>query len=58
MARIDLPAGEGMDVAKALMLAPHFVDIVVGYEKDFSLVLVAPAKGNLSGRKTKGQRPS
>ena len=33
MARIDLPAGEGMDVAKALMLAPHFVDIVVGYEK-------------------------
>lgn len=33
MARIDLPEGGGMDVAKALMLAPHFVDIVVGYEK-------------------------
>ncbi len=33
MARIDLPAGEGMDVTKALMLAPHFIDIVVGYEK-------------------------
>ena len=33
MARIDLPEGDGLDVAKALMLAPHFVDIVVGYEK-------------------------
>ncbi len=33
MARIDLPEGPGMDVAKALMLAPHFVDVVVGYEK-------------------------
>jgi alkylhydroperoxidase family enzyme len=33
MSRIDLPDGPGMDVAKALMLVPHFVDIVVGYEK-------------------------
>lgn len=33
MARIDLPEGQGMDVGKALMLAPHFVDVVVGYEK-------------------------
>lgn len=33
MARIDLPEGEGMDVAKTLALAPHFVDVVVGYEK-------------------------
>jgi alkylhydroperoxidase family enzyme len=33
MARIELPAGEGMDVARALALAPHFVDVVVGYEK-------------------------
>jgi len=33
MARIDLPAGEGLEVGKALLLAPHFVDVVVGYEK-------------------------
>ena len=33
MARIDLPEGEGLDVGKALLLAPHFVDVVVGYEK-------------------------
>ena len=33
MARIDLPEGSGLDVAKALMAAPHFVDVVVGYER-------------------------
>ncbi|MCW2585767.1 MAG: 4-carboxymuconolactone decarboxylase domain/alkylhydroperoxidase AhpD family core domain protein [Frankiales bacterium] len=33
MARIDLPGGEGLDVGRALLLAPHFVDVVVGYEK-------------------------
>ncbi len=33
MARIDLPDGDGLDVAKALMAAPHFVDVVVGYER-------------------------
>jgi alkylhydroperoxidase family enzyme len=33
VARIDLPDGDGLDVGKALLLAPHFVDVVVGYEK-------------------------
>ena len=33
MARIDLPEGDGLDVGKALMTAPHFVDVVLGYEK-------------------------
>ena len=33
MARIDLPDGDGLEVARALVLAPHFVDVVVGYEK-------------------------
>lgn len=33
MARIDLPAGDGLEVGKALVLAPHFIDVVVGYEK-------------------------
>jgi len=33
MARIDLPEGDGLDVGKALMKAPHFVDVVLGYEK-------------------------
>lgn len=32
MARIDLP-GDGLEVGRALVLAPHFIDIVVGYEK-------------------------
>jgi alkylhydroperoxidase family enzyme len=31
--RIDLPDGEGLDVGRALGLAPHFVEVVVGYEK-------------------------
>lgn len=33
MTRIDLPDGDGLDVAKALLLAPHFIDVVLGYEK-------------------------
>lgn len=33
MARIDLPDGKGLEVGRALMLAPHFVEVVVGYEK-------------------------
>lgn len=33
MARIALPDGGGLEVGKALMAAPHFVDVVVGYEK-------------------------
>src|SRR5438309_9686346 len=33
MARIDLPEGKGLDVGKALGTAPHFVDVVLGYEK-------------------------
>jgi alkylhydroperoxidase family enzyme len=33
MARIALPPGDGLDVGKALLGAPHFVDVVLGYEK-------------------------
>lgn len=33
MARIDLPPGEGLEVTRALTLAPHFADVVAGYEK-------------------------
>src|SRR4051794_18769164 len=33
MSRIELPDGPGLDVGKALMAAPHFVDVVLGYEK-------------------------
>ena len=33
MARIDLPAGDGLEVTRALTLAPHFADVVAGYEK-------------------------
>jgi alkylhydroperoxidase family enzyme len=33
MARIDLPPGDGLEVARALQLAPHFADVVAGYEK-------------------------
>ena len=33
MARIDLPAGEGLEVTRALALAPQFADVVAGYEK-------------------------
>ncbi len=33
MARINLPAGDGLEVTRALKLAPHFADVVAGYEK-------------------------
>jgi alkylhydroperoxidase family enzyme len=33
MARIELPPGDGLEVTRALMLAPHFADVVMGYEK-------------------------
>lgn len=33
MARIDLPPGDGLEVTRALMLAPQFADVVAGYEK-------------------------
>ena len=33
MARIELPPGDGLEVTRALMLAPHFADVVAGYEK-------------------------
>jgi len=42
MARIDLPAGEGLEVGRALLLAPHFVDVVVGYEKAVAATTVDP----------------
>jgi alkylhydroperoxidase family enzyme len=33
MARIELPAAGGSEVAQALRLAPHFVEVVTAYEK-------------------------
>ncbi len=42
MARIDLPEGEGLDVAKALMKAPHFIDVVMGYEKAIAASPIDP----------------
>jgi alkylhydroperoxidase family enzyme len=42
VARIDLPGGEGLDVGRALLLAPHFVDVVVGYEKAVAHSTLAP----------------
>ena len=42
MARIDLPEGEGLDVGRALLLAPHFIDVVVGYEKAIAQTTLDP----------------
>ena len=42
MARIDLPEGEGLDVGKALLLAPHFIDVVLGYEKAIAASPIDP----------------
>ncbi|MDX6215210.1 MAG: hypothetical protein QOG99_794 [Frankiales bacterium] len=42
MARIDLPEGDGLDVAKALMAAPHFVEVVLGYEKAIAASPIDP----------------
>jgi alkylhydroperoxidase family enzyme len=33
MARIDLPPGDGLEVTRALTLAPLFADVVAGYER-------------------------
>ena len=33
MARIELPPGDGLEVTRALQLAPQFADVVAGYEK-------------------------
>lgn len=33
MARIDLPEGDQLEVTRALQLAPHFAEVVAGYEK-------------------------
>ena len=33
MARVELPPGDGLEVGRALTLSPHFVDVVVGYER-------------------------
>lgn len=42
MARIDLPEGAGLDVGKALMLTPHFIDVVLGYEKAIAASPIDP----------------
>ncbi|MCU1602478.1 MAG: 4-carboxymuconolactone decarboxylase domain/alkylhydroperoxidase AhpD family core domain protein [Frankiales bacterium] len=42
MARIDLPEGDGLDVAKALTKVPHFIDVVVGYEKAIAASPIDP----------------
>src|SRR3954452_9724849 len=33
MARVELPAGRGHEVARALALAPHFAGVVMAYEQ-------------------------
>jgi AhpD family alkylhydroperoxidase len=33
MARVDLPDGNQLEVARALQLAPHFAEVVAGYER-------------------------
>jgi alkylhydroperoxidase family enzyme len=33
VARVELPPGDGLEVGRALALSPHFVDVVMGYEK-------------------------
>lgn len=42
MARLELPAGDGLEVGRALMLAPHFADVVVGYEKAVARTTLDP----------------
>jgi len=36
MARIELPGSDGAETARALSLAPHFVEVVTAYEKAVS----------------------
>lgn len=42
MARIDLPEGEGLDVVKALTLAPHFAAAIGAYEKGVAETTLDP----------------
>lgn len=42
MARMELPAGDGLEVGRALMLAPHFVDVVLAYEKAIAASPIDP----------------
>lgn len=42
MTRIDLPDGEGLDVVKALGLAPHFAPVVGAYEKAVAATTLDP----------------
>ena len=42
MARIDLPDGEGLDVVKALTLAPHFAATIGAYEKSVAETTLDP----------------
>jgi alkylhydroperoxidase family enzyme len=42
MARIELPDGDGLEVGRALTLAPHFADVVIGYEKAVARTSLEP----------------
>jgi alkylhydroperoxidase family enzyme len=42
VARIDLPDGEGLDVVKALTLAPHFAATIGAYEKSVAETTLDP----------------
>jgi alkylhydroperoxidase family enzyme len=42
MARMQLPDGAGLEVGRALTLAPHFVEVVVGYEKAVASTALDP----------------
>ncbi|HUR52216.1 MAG TPA: hypothetical protein VMZ11_08845 [Mycobacteriales bacterium] len=42
MARIDLPDGDGLDVVKALTLAPHFAPAIGAYEKGVAATTLDP----------------
>jgi alkylhydroperoxidase family enzyme len=42
VARIDLPEGDGLDVVKALTLAPHFAPAIGAYEKGVEQTTLDP----------------
>ena len=42
MARMTLPDGDGLEVGRALMLAPHFTEVVIGYEKAVARTTLDP----------------
>jgi alkylhydroperoxidase family enzyme len=42
VARVELPEGAGLEVGRALMLAPHFADVVIGYEKAVAQTTLDP----------------